>query len=154
MKDNSNVAIPLHEGHPPIVDLNAPMDFTPSKPFQTVGPFVSPLGAPNIFLGSFWSFQTIPPCPNPRVLSPFDCLDGTAKFFHSLTKWPKEYDRILASYIRTVLEKFIFVFPSISCISFLFTHHVQVNNPKNKINLVLANILGNLPIPLARMACA
>jgi hypothetical protein len=30
---NVFVVVPLHDDHPPIVDLNVQMDLTPSKPF-------------------------------------------------------------------------------------------------------------------------
>ncbi len=120
----SFVEVPLHKNHIPIVDLSAPMDFTPSRPFKTVGPFASLLGTPNIFLDTFRSSQTTPPCPNPIVLPSTRPLGWQCKKIpfsqpsvamekHSSTKWPEEYDRISAFIHEISCKGIHFYFPLI-----------------------------------------
>ncbi len=141
------MVVPLHNDHPPIMDLSAPMDFTPSNTSQTVGPFAFPFGAPNIFLGSFWSLRSIPLCPNPRVLFTIWPPDDSGICFYSLTKWPKEYDRILAFIHEVSSREIHFCFPFNLMHLLFFNSYIYLIMcksiiPRTKLILFLPTFLG------------
>ncbi len=92
---------PLPKNLPPIVNLNALRDFTPSKPSYIVGPTTFPFNVPKKIWDSIWTYWSTPPYPSPRVLPCVRPPRWQCKVFPfskpsimmeriSFGKWPKE----------------------------------------------------------------
>jgi hypothetical protein len=144
---NVFVVVPLHDDHPHC-------GFECSNGLHTLQAFSNswaillfllvPPAFSWVLLSQFGPFLL---APTQEYCPPFGRLDGSAKFFHSLIKWPKEYDKILA-FIHEVSSReiyFCFPFNLMHLLSFNFYIYLIMCKsiiPRTKFILFLPTFLG------------
>ncbi len=108
---NVFVVVPLHDDHPPIMDLNVFQTLHPLSLLKQLGHLIFLLVPPTFSWVLFGHFGPFLLTPTHEYCPPFGCQNGSANFFHFLTKWPKEYDMILAFIHEVNFRKTHFWFP-------------------------------------------